>query len=818
MSEISDDGGKNWMTGYIDGVPRPKQPWTFPSPFSVGSCLQSSHLESSPAPLAELRMYALSWAIRSKPDWQRKLAGPVIVAKWRKEALDQQEGVHINEKMTVNMVDYADPESGIEYSDRLIPTEVAENLRAAVAELEDVPDGSKTGIPAQTVKSSTCPSLQWRTPTVEITVLKCCRRMFSRSHHHHQIPAATTAPSSWTASPEDHIAYQQRLESLLDSALATLALLHEGHYAPVPPTFSRHTTEVLLALNRHIFTHPTITTCPVPVPTPAPAPSLPRAEPHFATPATYAATADPGRSTPKPPNPHTNKHSAVPSSRTTSPVPSTQVAPGTAATNRARLRASRLILYKTVNDALPAHTNQISGIQWTRKGNLVINARHGYCTAKLLAAQQVKIWNAIRPVLGLPRTFEQPKFEVDEPWHSVVLHGVPMPPSRSLDHIHLDDIQFWLDAAEAGTAMSFSVLCAAADFPTPTHGSVTLSSSYINNLHPTKHEPLYRLIESVLSSFIPLFEQVLSQINVQDKHLYEDVTPGSGRILVERTYGKWVRPDKFYKSTGTIVPCIWSKGEARYETGMTNEQYDRLHKEAPKVLPETYKEYTGELEKTVMPYSLRGMTIQCIIKLANIHLTVDNPEYKGDSWHVEGILNEYIVASGIYQYYEDNISESRLTFHVTTGSPVYHEQDEILIVAKIWGQLLRVLGVPSRGLQHRVAPFRLADPTKPGHRKILVIFLVDPSIEPIPSATNVPPQQLDWAVDALEQARCDPGSLLSRLPPELTELICDEFPDTLITREEAEDYRSRLMKERTAFVKLQDEQEVCEHTFNMCEH
>jgi hypothetical protein len=29
---------------------------------------------------------------------------PVIVEKWRKEALDQQESLHINEKMTANMV------------------------------------------------------------------------------------------------------------------------------------------------------------------------------------------------------------------------------------------------------------------------------------------------------------------------------------------------------------------------------------------------------------------------------------------------------------------------------------------------------------------------------------------------------------------------------------------------------------------------------------------------------------------------------------------------------------------------------------------
>ncbi|KAJ7511635.1 hypothetical protein B0H11DRAFT_2268693 [Mycena galericulata] len=322
--------------------------------------------------------------------------------------------------------------------------------------------------------------------------------MFSRSYHHHQNPAGTvsaptTTPPSWTGSPEHHIAHQQRLESLLDSALATLALLHEAHQAPTPLALSWHTTEVLLALNRHIFTPPAITTCPTPTPTHTPDPPSPRAEPLAPTPATYAA--DPGRSAPKPPDPHTAKHSVVPSSRTISPVPPTPVAPGTAATDRARLRASRLIvrfdplalpapkrtdvrgLYNTVTRALPADTNQIAGIQWTRKGNLVIHARQGYSTAKLLAAQQAKIWSAIRPTLGLPSTLEQPKFEVDEPWHSVVLHGVPMPPSRNLADIQLYDIQLCLDVTKAGTAMAFSVLCAVADFPTRESLSVRISLS-----------------------------------------------------------------------------------------------------------------------------------------------------------------------------------------------------------------------------------------------------------------------------------------------------------------------------------------------------
>ena len=48
--------------------------------------------------------------------------------------------------------------------------------------------------------------------------------------------------------------------------------------------------------------------------------------------------------------------------------------------------------------------------------------------------------------------------------------------------------------------------------------------------------------------------------------------------------------------------------------------------------------------------NLRGKQIQVIVKLANIHLTPERPKYMGGSWHVEGMLNETIVASAIYYY------------------------------------------------------------------------------------------------------------------------------------------------------------------------
>jgi hypothetical protein len=45
-----------------------------------------------------------------------------------------------------------------------------------------------------------------------------------------------------------------------------------------------------------------------------------------------------------------------------------------------------------------------------------------------------------------------------------------------------------------------------------------------------------------------------------------------------------------------------------------------------------------------------------IVKLANIILTPEKPQYKGGVWHVEGMNNEHIVSSGIYYYDAENVS------------------------------------------------------------------------------------------------------------------------------------------------------------------
>jgi hypothetical protein len=191
--------------------------------------------------------------------------------------------------------------------------------------------------------------------------------------------------------------------------------------------------------------------------------------------------------------------------------------------------------------------------------------------------------------------------------------------------------------------------------------------------------------------------------------------------------------------------------------------------------------------------------LQVIVKLATVHLTPDKPEYPGGSWHVEGMMNERIVSTGIYYWDSENITESRLSFRAAVGDPAY-EQNDRNGVREVYGladedtmnQVLgsaetrvgRVLAFPNI-LQHYVDPFRLADPSRPGHRKILVFFLVDPSVTII-STSDVPPQQ-PWS------------------------------PTSTMTLEQAKEFRSQLMQERKFFVDEHNEK-IYEREFSLCEH
>jgi hypothetical protein len=104
------------------------------------------------------------------------------------------------------------------------------------------------------------------------------------------------------------------------------------------------------------------------------------------------------------------------------------------------------------------------------------------------------------------------------------------------------------------------------------------------------------------------------------------------------------------------------------------------------------------------------------------------------------------------------------------------------------------------------------DRSKPGHRKIVALFLVDPQV-PIPSTSEVAPQQGDLVLEAMRSAPTE--SKLHLLPTELLDMILDNM-DGVMTLDAAKELRLKLMDERTVFVDKSNKN-YFELSFSMCE-
>ncbi|MFI8529506.1 DUF4246 domain-containing protein [Streptomyces aquilus] len=313
-------------------------------------------------------------------------------------------------------------------------------------------------------------------------------------------------------------------------------------------------------------------------------------------------------------------------------------------------------------------------------------------------------------------------------------------------------------------------------------GAVALRS-YVNNVHPETHRELLAVLPDLFARFRPLWENVLTDL----RH------PRPLRIEAD-PYG-WYdsKPEYPDRSSYSDAEAYAEAREAWAEAHDTWWENRRpVVPDAPAFTPPPMPDASGRVD-------LRGRSLQVIVKVAAIHLTPDQPEYPGGAWHVEGMLNERIVSTGIYYWDSENITDSHLSFRAALDDPHYEQSDDDGM-REVYGlededalnQLLGSASTPAgrclafpNVLQHRVGSFRLTDPTRPGHRKILAFFLVDPSHK-IVSTSDVPPQQ-PWS---------------------------DSSPMTL---EQAKEYREQLMQERKFFVDEHNEQ-LYEREFSLCEH
>lgn len=362
-------------------------------------------------------------------------------------------------------------------------------------------------------------------------------------------------------------------------------------------------------------------------------------------------------------------------------------------------------------------------------------------------------------------------------------------------------------------------------------------TSYINNLHPVTHKALYSVIEQFIAKALPAWDLVYrwpKEFGFQRLKTMDAGVICTVPDVCKDRYGcrQWYRPlnedeqpreeeevdDRHYgQSERGRLDAQWF--QATHPVDLPDEKDDFCMSDA----------YVGKVKKE--GFFSGSSRIQVIVKLANIHLTPDNPTYDGGSWHLEGQLNEHICATALYYYDTTNITESLLSFRTSSNreklnTELGYNQHDIHSIARTFaveenreastlqdvGSVLTCEGwaifFPNLFL-HKVKPFALQDPTRPGHRKILALFLVDPKV-PIISTSNVPPQQRHWwATEEYIRSKMN-------LPVEIGQMVLDnvDFP---FGEAEAKRLREELIEERktqqSAFAN-----DIADIHFGFCEH
>lgn len=169
--------------------------------------------------------------------------------------------------------------------------------------------------------------------------------------------------------------------------------------------------------------------------------------------------------------------------------------------------------------------------------------------------------------------------------------------------------------------------------------------SYINNLpHDNEYKHLYGILEKFVAAAIPLWNETLSWFEP--------------RLRFENCGGRsedWKEPE------GITFPGVREDEDDAYYDWFSQ------NKVLAQIEPEPFQSrQLWESKPEHKPVDLRkdfhDSGLQVIFKLSNIHLTPEDPEYYGGSWHIEGALNEHICASALYYYDQENVEESGLAF------------------------------------------------------------------------------------------------------------------------------------------------------------
>jgi hypothetical protein len=175
-------------------------------------------------------------------------------------------------------------------------------------------------------------------------------------------------------------------------------------------------------------------------------------------------------------------------------------------------------------------------------------------------------------------------------------------------------------------------------------------TSYINNLHPQKHRNLYKIVEDVIFKAIPLWNMTLTPLKTE---FSTQIFNGHPNSELKTEYMRFERihvdsviydPDQDLMSLPDRPQQEDDEDEELYEDRIWQWELETLRvlqpdagKFHPPTVPDDLRDEFFEPGTNILKpekrvdlkrdYGHRGL--QVILKLANIELTPDKPEYEG---------------------------------------------------------------------------------------------------------------------------------------------------------------------------------------------
>ncbi|KAH0431799.1 hypothetical protein CcaCcLH18_06802 [Colletotrichum camelliae] len=337
--------------------------------------------------------------------------------------------------------------------------------------------------------------------------------------------------------------------------------------------------------------------------------------------------------------------------------------------------------------------------------------------------------------------------------------------------------------------------------------------SYVNNLHPKDHGNFYPVLENVITKVMPMWNLVYSTVYKEtmpcEKRIdcyeagwkYPSTPPYDPLNIKDDLMSGLIDDDEWQRRTNS-----WLRDFRVIDKPEPRPKEDRPYRthDSPVTL-EAIANYSGILGK--------GDGIQVIVKMRAMYPTPENPICDlRNGFGLDGALNEHIVATAVYFFDDENVTDSRVSFQTRFQGLNFEEDcsfetgdlrplDEIFglrhrtpSLQKVGFAIMReglMLAYPNV-LQQKESAFQLEDPTRPGHRKILTLYLVDPRVK-ILSTANVPPQQADWWAAEFSTGE----GQLKGLPKEVVDVVVDNVSDFPIPKQEAKRLRDELLLERS---------------------